>query len=459
MGSHLANIDPGSLSEEDKAAIREQLARILGSPFFQHSKRFPAILRFVVEQTLAGRTDEIKERTLGVELFARKPDYEAATDPIVRVAAAEIRKRLAQYYMEPRHAHELRINVLPGSYIPTFDWSGEAAEVHSEPESAVGLPQSTEREPKKSRSVARIVTVAPQSNLPEHRDHEPQSTEPVKGIEVSAVPEKGDSRHGVWRAAIITLAAAVILAAVSAFVMHVISPSPIDFFWNPIQQNSETVLICIADQIQDSGIGLRDTVDPSHLRWLDDPQKKNPFTTIALDNVEVVAKVVEILHSRHLQYALKSEAATNLDGLRSGPDVFIGGFDNAWTLRMTNSLRFRFANDPDMEFPRIVDAQNPKRTAWKIDPPSVGTNGTYRDYGVVARFEDENTGKPVVVIAGIGRCGSLAAGQFVSSSEDLAPLERAALAAGNKKNLEVVLSTQVINGFPGSPKIEAVNFW
>src|ERR1700756_5703671 len=107
-------------SEEERSAIHEQLERLLASPFFSHSRRFPSFLRYVIEKTLAGQEDELKERTLGVEIFGRQADYDTASDPIVRVTAAEIRKRIAQYYQTPGHEHEIRISLQAGGYIPQF---------------------------------------------------------------------------------------------------------------------------------------------------------------------------------------------------------------------------------------------------------------------------------------------------------------------------------------------------
>ncbi len=108
------------VGEEDKTAILKQLDRLVANPFFHHSKRYPSFLRFVVAETLAGRADQLKERTLGVEVFGREPDYDTTNDPIVRVTAAEIRKRIAQYYQEPGHAEEIRVSLPSGSYIPHF---------------------------------------------------------------------------------------------------------------------------------------------------------------------------------------------------------------------------------------------------------------------------------------------------------------------------------------------------
>ena len=88
-----------------REAVHDQLDRMLASPYFSHSKRFPNFLRFVVNHTLNGSVDNIKERTLGIEIFGRDASYDTASDPIVRVTAAEIRKRTAQYYQDPEHSN------------------------------------------------------------------------------------------------------------------------------------------------------------------------------------------------------------------------------------------------------------------------------------------------------------------------------------------------------------------
>lgn len=109
-----------SFTEAEQELIRDQVSRLCASPLFSQSKRYPAFLKYVVEQTLHGHPREIKERTIGVEVFQRSAEYDTNADPIVRVAAGEIRKRLAQYYYEPGHEHETRIELPTGSYLPAF---------------------------------------------------------------------------------------------------------------------------------------------------------------------------------------------------------------------------------------------------------------------------------------------------------------------------------------------------
>ncbi len=107
-------------TEVDRAAVQAQLERILANPLFRNSKRYPNLLRYVVERTLDGHPGELKERTLGIEVFGREPDYDTNLDPVVRTTAAEIRKRLAQYYQEPNHETEPRIDLPLGSYAARF---------------------------------------------------------------------------------------------------------------------------------------------------------------------------------------------------------------------------------------------------------------------------------------------------------------------------------------------------
>jgi len=402
------------IEEPGAEAVRDELDRLLASPFFNHSRRFPNFLRFVVEHTLAGDIDKIKERTLGIEIFGRDADYDTATDPIVRVTAAEIRKRVAQYYQDPAHNHELRISLPSGSYVPQFTWPSTEAQ--------------------------RIPALRKQELV-------------AQAIDESAAAGRTPRTAGIvfrWIAAVILLAA----AAAAVLIWQRSRPTPFDTFWQPILAPAQPVLVCVADQLEYSVIQLRDAADPSHQITL-----KDNLTAIVIDDLDAVVKAAGILQAKGKQYGLKGEGATNLDDLRRGPTVFVGAFDNAWTLRLTRPLRYHFANDATMTRLWIEDSQAPGQSKWTVDRSVQMTTNNYRDYAIVSRFTDSNTGQVAVVIAGIGRGGTRVAGEFLTDNSDLAQLMRAAAHSGDKKNMEAVLSTQIIDGEPGSPKLEAAYFW
>src|SRR5580698_369969 len=116
----MIEVEDGAGVELTAEMIRAQLDLLVRDEVFRSSKRSVTFLQYVVEQTLNGSADQIKERTIGVEVFGRKPTYDTNLDHIVRTAATELRKRLAIYYGDEKHRSELRMGLIPGSYVPRF---------------------------------------------------------------------------------------------------------------------------------------------------------------------------------------------------------------------------------------------------------------------------------------------------------------------------------------------------
>lgn len=399
---------------EDKAAIEEQLERLLASSYFTHSRRIPSLLKFVVQEALAGNTGVLKERILGIEVFGRNASYDTAADSIVRVTAAELRKRIAQYYLESGHELELRISLPSGSYVPQFHWPSP---------------------PPKSEEPPDIAAAAP-----------------VPGPAEPASPHYGRFQHHLGWAIVYVLAALMGLA--SAGLYHKLSDHPraVNPFWAPLLNTTDPVLFCIADQSQYPALTLRDSSDLNRQITL-----HSDITTVVIDDLNPLVTIGSVLMSNGKKFSIKGESATNLLDLRNGPTIFIGAFDNAWTLRLTRSLRYHFFNNPDMTEYGIVDSQTPSQIKWKVDrSQQTGADNSYRDYAIVARFTDPTTGKLAVMAAGVAMGGTIAAGQFLTDPVDIAQVMRG---AGNRRNMEIVLSTQIINGEPGNPRLEAAYYW
>src|SRR5262245_33849925 len=109
-GSH-ADHSAAGWSEDSRGTALTQLHKILNSSHFRSSKRCSMFLRYVVEHAISNDFERLKERTLGVDVFDRTPHYDTNQDPVVRITAGEVRKRLAQYYQEPGHEDEPRITL------------------------------------------------------------------------------------------------------------------------------------------------------------------------------------------------------------------------------------------------------------------------------------------------------------------------------------------------------------
>ena len=116
--------EPGHAGEGDHQpspeAVREELGRILASEEFIASDRLRAFLRFVVEEALAGRADRLKAYTIALEVLGRDGSFDPQTDPVVRMEAGKLRRRLERYYLGVGRGDALRVEIPKGGYAPTF---------------------------------------------------------------------------------------------------------------------------------------------------------------------------------------------------------------------------------------------------------------------------------------------------------------------------------------------------
>jgi serine/threonine-protein kinase len=127
--------------EPSEESIRAALRKLSASPRFASSERLCRFLAFTVEETLAGRTSQLKETTVGAEVFGRKPDYDPRVDAVVRIEAVKLRARLREYYDNEGRQDPVRIDLPKGGYVPAFALQspGEAADA-SPPVAAQAAP-------------------------------------------------------------------------------------------------------------------------------------------------------------------------------------------------------------------------------------------------------------------------------------------------------------------------------
>src|ERR1051326_8486570 len=104
--------------------VPEQRERILRSPYFSGAPTVSRLLQHIVTRTLAGKDDELKEYSLGVEVLERKESYDPRIDPIVRVQMRDVRARLNKYYEGPGNRDKVRISIPKGAYRAEFATRG-----------------------------------------------------------------------------------------------------------------------------------------------------------------------------------------------------------------------------------------------------------------------------------------------------------------------------------------------
>jgi len=108
------------LAPPTPAQIRQQLERILTSQTFRAAEKQKALLRYVVEQAVQGRSDEVKEYSVGVEAFGRGDSFDPRQDTIVRTEARNVRLKLARYYEQEGKQDPIVIQLPKGGYTPRF---------------------------------------------------------------------------------------------------------------------------------------------------------------------------------------------------------------------------------------------------------------------------------------------------------------------------------------------------
>ena len=405
----------------------------------------------MVERTVEENSEVLKERNLGVEIFGRPADYDTNADPIVRVTAGEVRKRIAQYYQASGHEDELRIELPLGSYVPHFYPSHHTAPPleHGAEAEHTGRPALAENE--------HVALAEKEPPATEKSELAPASApDPVKAPNPARSPTRGTMR---WRLGLAACSALVLLVGIYALVARGRSGNAgIRYFWQSFSPAGNEALVVLGVHCADS-LGKAVSTE-SHVSIARDSHQSalslmENSDMVPLSDIVSYSKVTDLLTRRSLAYRTKSSADTTLEELRTGPVVLIGGFNNVWTMRLTSALRYRLV-PKGQNINAIEDSKNPSN-AWLFDnlQPAVSNS---RDYAVVASYYDPTIEQHVVIAAGIGMNGTMAAAEFLTTDRYLEKwLAEAHLA--RSKNVELVLSTDVLDGEPGPPHVIASAVW
>ena len=301
------------LPEPRVLVVRAELERILASAAFRGSRRCQEFLSYIVCRALEGRSDLLKERTVGVEVFGRQADYDTGDDSIVRVKANEVRKRLAQYYQEAGPTSPVHIELPAGSYVPEFRWPA------SEPVPPPPAP------PSRLRSGRR------------------------------------------WTLALIGIA--VLVAGTAAATLWINSrPSVLGQFWEPVFRSDRPVLLCIAHpvvfhvptQYRDNpaaSVPMSEVIrDPDHY--------------VGLGDALAVSQLSAFFARSGKPSQVRAGTDTSFTDLRYSPAVLIGAFTNQWTMELAKDFRFIF--DRENGDPVVRDQQAPghRWVRTRTNPPS-----------------------------------------------------------------------------------------
>jgi hypothetical protein len=414
--------------DDKRKAVSIELDKILASSFFRSAARSRQFLKYVVEHHLTGHPEQLKERTIGTEVFLRPAGYATGDDPVVRVQAGEVRRRLEQYYLANPSGSLVRIELPVGSYSPAFHWPSDEAK-----------------------------TETPDIPSPELEFH-PRS------------------HNKFWAITAICLLLALAVGVVSFAVHRALrQKSVLEQFWSPIFVSQQPVLICLAKPVlyrptQEIYHQYSETHPGTFQTEVERSEQPLPLSGdqnltwhdiyvatdygVALGDVYAAVSLSAFLGQIGKPRQVRIGTNYSFEDLRNSPDVLVGAFNNKWTMQLTSNLHFTFAEENEDFW---IREELPGHRTWRIRQGAHGE--VIEDFAIVSRLLDSKTGQFTITAAGIGGTGTQAAAEFLSNSEYMEEALRSAPAGWQTKNMELVLETTVTDSVPGPPRAVASYYW
>lgn len=354
----------------------------------------------------------------------------------MRVRAAEIRKRLAQYYQSSTHPNtKVRIALPVGSYRAVFQI----------------LPQeSSPPSLEKSTGLAA-----------------PGGLNPVP-IAITSEQKREIARpyyrkRGLWAA--VALIAIIVLAGLARPAFYTPAPNVLEQFWAPVLGSSKPVIIYGgADAVYHLSNSFLDHYRKEHHLENQGPEffvnfrpgekidasDLMPVTDDSVD-MKACALMVSLLTRYRRPFEIRYGSDITAGDLIDSPTILIGAFNNSWTMNITHPLRFVFRNGD-----RIEDTWG-RTKGWSIVPQPNGA--TRDDYAIISRLLDLKTGQVVISVAGIGSSGTEAAAQFLTNPLEMAVLAQSAPRAWQKMNMQVVLHVEILDNALTKENVVATQYW
>lgn len=363
----------------------------------------------MVEHTLTGRTDVLKERTIGIEVFGRPTSYDPSDDATVRVKAGEVRKRLSLYYANVGTHDSIRIELPGGTYVPEF------------------------------RQVEAEIVAADTATLAPLGERMPPPAPPV--------PPKAAKHRGLWIASV----PIAICALIAGYIWYQARPHnfALDEFWSPVLEGPSPVLVC-ASYVPVYNLDR----DPA----LKTPVRGEDFTLLTDQfvgggDLVAVSRLSSMLTRLKRPYRVRIGSEISFRDLRSAPAILVGFAYTRWK-EISSEMRYFI----DGSRRPVVITDNGTPTKWALfDLPA--DRHTSEDYAIVSRVFHPDTHAMLVEIAGITQYGTDAAADLVTNTDLLADALRNAPSGWQHKNLQLVLHVKVVSGAPSSPRVIASYFW
>jgi hypothetical protein len=447
--SHAAAIARVNEAIKFAPELREHLEEIFQSAVFRGSHRSQLFLKHIVERSLGGESESLRERIIGMDLFGRPVDYDTGEDAIVRVTASDVRKRLLQYYGNANSAPQCRIELPAGSYVPEFRCRSEKETI-----ATVGLPAG----------------------------HQADASHKVDG-ETAAMallpPSVAPGLQTQWRRYAVA-ATLLVLAGVAAgwFIGRRAASRPLppnDLVSAAFQGASRTIQVIVSDDalvaiqvLLGRRFTLQEYENLSYLNvpeWSEDAdlqRLRKLLSTQQITNIgdlQNAARLRENLRARDWEVIIRHARQVNARDFRSGNFVLLGGaYSNPWA----NLFRVQDSNFPLEDLPPPgKPAAYVNRHPLPGEPLSFGVesmpNVKVITHARVTLVENVSHSGRVLLVAGQSVSATELAGEFLFHDESVDKTRQmlGLSANGPLPDLEMILRVTEMNQVGDSVQLVA----
>lgn len=421
--------------EEEIEALRRHLDDLTQAPSFKGSHRCQQFLRFVVERVLDGAVDQLKERTIGIELFHRLPTYDTGEDAIVRVTASDVRRRLLQHYGRYGDASQFRIRLQPGSYVPVIEHLSLAA-----PASDISPPV--------------LMAVSTGQEWP-----------------VSPAPMPPRTR---WRLRTLWFVVAAVLIVVVAVVIGwkpVVTPASL-LPWSAVFRPGHATQLITSDpniehlqELIGTDISVSDYVNQ---HYVPDPNALSPTQQIFYlfyqhaDNAAAVDTPMAVSIGRlapaNVEVVVRSARSVRITDLETDDNMILLGSprSNPWFQIFQKQLDFQFIFSKEMNQEIIRDGR-PRPGEQTLYIPTARGFATGESFAILALVHNPNRSGQVLLLAGANGEGTQAAGRIASDREHLlAALKFCGISPRTRvQDFELLLRLHTMAGSPSAVEMAA----
>jgi hypothetical protein len=417
---------------EEIAFVRQHLQEVLAGAAFRGSHRSAQFLKHIVEQSIAGNFESLKERSIGIELFGRAPSYDTGEDAIVRVTASDVRKRLLQHYGTHGTVSEARLVLPLGSYVPEL-----RRDFHGPDNLAVGP----------SEPVATIVPLPQPITKPRRALKWAAFGILLVGLNVSV--------WGLfWRHSLAKATQSVAILP-----------------WWTLFHNAGSIKVVTSDpniekieRLSGEPISLSDyanqqyipnpgALSPEIVRFCKDFLRGDLAPAV---DIGIVAKIAALAQTSSSQIDVQGARDIRLSEVYTDDNfIFLGSpRSNRWAGLFNNQLDFRFDLNEGQEIIRNVHPRSDEKSVYV---PTAGGYATGQSFATVSFLPNPGKNGHVLLLAGANGEGTRAAGELITNRQRLSTeLQNCGITpTGRVKYFQLLLVLNTMAGSPSDVKVIA----